>query len=52
MSARPAHGADSWLPRHPRTRRLLWFCGLWAASVTATLLIAGLLRLLFARILA
>jgi hypothetical protein len=30
---------------------VLWFCGLWAASVAATLLVAGLLRWLFARML-
>jgi Protein of unknown function (DUF2474) len=34
-----------------RTQRLLWFFGLWAASVTATLIVAALLRWLFARIL-
>jgi hypothetical protein len=40
-----------WMPRHPRTQRLLWFFGLWLASVAATLMVAGVLRWLFARIL-
>jgi hypothetical protein len=35
-----------------RTQRLLWFVGLWAASVSATLIVAGALRWLFGRILA
>jgi hypothetical protein len=36
----------------PRSQRLLWFVGLWAASVSATLIVAGALRWLFGRILA
>jgi hypothetical protein len=35
-----------------RTRQLLWFIGLWAASVATVLAAAGLLRWLFARMLA
>jgi hypothetical protein len=35
-----------------RTQRLLWFAGLWIASVAATLLAAAALRWLFGRMLA
>jgi len=34
-----------------RARQLLWFVALWAGSVLATLLVAELLRWLFARML-
>ncbi|MCO6419894.1 hypothetical protein JYK14_27585 [Siccirubricoccus sp. KC 17139] len=44
------------LPGRPETggaptasRRILWFIGLWAAGVGATVLVAGLLRLLIPR---
>jgi len=30
-----------------RTSRLLWFVGLWATGVAATLTVAGLLKLVF-----
>ena len=33
------------------TRQLLWFAGLWAASVAVLLLVAGLLKLFFGAIL-
>jgi hypothetical protein len=35
----------------PRSQRLLWFVGLWAASVSATLMVAAALRWLFGRML-
>jgi len=35
----------------PRSRRLLWFAALWASSVAAILIVAELLRWLFARML-
>ncbi|HEY6452423.1 MAG TPA: DUF2474 family protein [Steroidobacteraceae bacterium] len=38
-------------PPGPRARRLLWFVGLWAASVTAMLAVAAVLRWFFGRIL-
>jgi hypothetical protein len=33
------------------TRRLLWFFGLWAASVAVVMIVAALLRWLFAHLL-
>jgi hypothetical protein len=49
LNARPSGHA----PRlSARARRLLWFIGLWAVSVAAVLAAAGLLRWLFARMLA
>jgi hypothetical protein len=33
------------------TRQLLWFAGLWAASVAVLLLVAGLLKLFFGALL-
>ncbi len=37
-------------PRAPFWRRLLWMVGIWAASVAALAVLAGGLRLLFARL--
>ncbi|HEX2759320.1 MAG TPA: DUF2474 family protein [Rhizomicrobium sp.] len=34
-----------------RSRQLLWFAGLWAASVATMLLVAGLLKLFFGAVL-
>jgi hypothetical protein len=34
-----------------RAQRLYWFCALWAISVTATLIVAEMLRWFFGRIL-
>jgi hypothetical protein len=39
------------LPHHPRARRIAWFIGLWVASVSVALCVAGLLRWLFGRML-
>lgn len=39
------------MPSQTRSQRLLWFAGLWLASVTATILAAAALRWLFARML-
>ncbi|MEY4706629.1 MAG: hypothetical protein RJB58_352 [Pseudomonadota bacterium] len=30
-----------------KTRQLLWFAGLWVASVSVLLLVAGILKLFF-----
>lgn len=32
-------------------RQLLWFAGLWTASVTALLVVAGILKLFFGAVL-
>ncbi len=34
----------------PGVRRFVWFVGLWAASVTALVVAAGLLKLVFSAI--
>jgi len=33
-----------------KTRQLLWFAGLWVASVSVLLLVAGILKLFFGAI--
>jgi len=38
--------------RDSPTRRLLWFAGIWLASVAVTVLAAAILRWLFGRMLA
>lgn len=35
-----------------KTRQLLWFAGLWIASVSVLLLVAGILKLFFGAVFA
>jgi hypothetical protein len=40
------------MPSASRSQRLLWFAGIWGASVAVTLLGAALLKWFFARVFA